>query len=395
MFNYIIVKKREYIFIILTATIFFLLSFTYSFSKENVFTVDDVKIEGKKDLNFSRDKYINQAFKNSFETMISKILLTKDLNKVKNIKLDTIKGLIDSFQILDESFKGQKYSATFKIFYNQKKIKKFLSKKNISFIQPKNISTLFYPLLFVNDEVKNLSENYFYNEWGNNKIENELINFILPIDDLDDIKKIKENKNRIEDLKIEDFVNKYNLENFVFTFMDYKNNKLNVYIKANFNNSMKTKNLSYELSDINNKKELPHNNLQESFSIYFPRLSSTKQGYIDWKWDTTEIENFICGFDEPYTGAMTFIQKEKVYLKDCYSEFNDGPFHPFQSGIIYKINNNSAYIATKSGTLIVGKILNEKNVNIINNLNLGIRLYTPYTYLEESMLHSTEYSPNN
>ncbi len=256
MFNYIIVKKREYIFIILTATIFFLLSFTYSFSKENVFTVDDVKIEGKKDLNFSRDKYINQAFKNSFETMISKILLTKDLNKVKNIKLDTIKGLIDSFQILDESFKGQKYSATFKIFYNQKKIKKFLSKKNISFIQPKNISALFYPLLFVNDEVKNLSENYFYNEWGNNKIENELINFILPIDDLDDIKKIKENKNRIEDLKIEDFVNKYNLENFVFTFMDYKNNKLNVYIKANFNNSMKTKNLSYELSDINNKKEL-------------------------------------------------------------------------------------------------------------------------------------------
>ena len=92
---------------------------------------------------------------------------------------------------------------------------------------------------------------------------------------------------------------------------------------------------------------------------------------------------------------MTFIQKEKVYLKDCYSEFNDGPFHPFQSGIIYKINNNSAYIATKSGTLIVGKILNNKNINILSNLNLGIRLYTPYKYLEESMLHSTEYSPNN
>ena len=50
---------------------------------------------------------------------------------------------------------------------------------------------------------------------------------------------------------------------------------------------------------------------------------------------------------------------------------------------------------TKSGTLIVGKILNNKNINILSNLNLGIRLYTPYKYLEESMLHSTEYSPNN
>jgi len=256
MFNYIIVKKREYIFIILTATLYLLLSVTESISKDNVFTVEDVKIEGEKNINYSRDKYINQAFINSFEIMISKILLTKDLIKVKNTNLSTIKSLVDSFQVLDESFRGKKYSATFKISFNQKKIKKFLSKKNISFIQPKNISALFYPLLFVNNEVQNLSENYFYNEWNNNKIENELINFILPIDDLDDIKKIKENKNKIEDLKIDDFVNKYNVENFIFTFMDYKNGKLDMYVKANFNNSMKTKNFSYKLNDINNKKKL-------------------------------------------------------------------------------------------------------------------------------------------
>ena len=39
-------------------------------------------------------------------------------------------------------------------------------------------------------------------------INNEIISFILPLEDLDDISKIVEMKNRIEDLDIDSFVNK-------------------------------------------------------------------------------------------------------------------------------------------------------------------------------------------
>ena len=95
MKNYLLIKKplfksKEYIFIIITATILLLISFSKSFSEENIFTVDNVKVEGKIDLNFSRDKYINKAFLNSFEILMSKILLLKDLNKIDNIKLKLI-----------------------------------------------------------------------------------------------------------------------------------------------------------------------------------------------------------------------------------------------------------------------------------------------------------------
>ena len=38
---------------------------------------------------------------------------------------------------------------------------------------------------------KNFDENYFYNQWNNIKIKNELINFVLPLEDLDDISKVK------------------------------------------------------------------------------------------------------------------------------------------------------------------------------------------------------------
>lgn len=139
-------------------------------------------------------------------------------------------------------------------------------------------------------------------------------------------------------------------------------------------------------------KDFELTNLQENFSIYFPRLNTLKQGLINWSWDTEDIENFICAFDEPYAGASTFIDGTKVHLKECYSEFNDGPFHPFQAGLIYKIYSGGVFIATKSGTLIVRRVTDAKGKDIIEKLYTGQRFYTPIKYLEDSMTYSAEYS---
>jgi len=122
LINKLLLKSREYIFIILIATILLLISFSKSFSEENIFTVDNVEVEGKIDLNFSRDKFINKAFSKSFEELMAKIVLSRDLEKIKNIRLDKIKNLINSFQILEERFQTEKYKAVFKISYNDKKV---------------------------------------------------------------------------------------------------------------------------------------------------------------------------------------------------------------------------------------------------------------------------------
>ena len=125
LINKLLFKSREYIFIILTATILLLISFSKSFSEENIFTVDNVEVEGKIDLNFSRDKFINKAFSKSFEELMAKIVLSRDLEKIKNIRLDKIKNLINSFQILEEKYQTEEYKAVFKISYNDKRVKNF------------------------------------------------------------------------------------------------------------------------------------------------------------------------------------------------------------------------------------------------------------------------------
>ena len=189
MYKYLIAKFREYIFIILAATIFSLIVFSESHSEENAFIVDNVKVEGVMDVNFSRDKYINKAFIDSFQILMSKILLARDLNKINDIRLKKIKNLINSFQILEETYQSDEYKATFKIFYNDIKVKKLLGQKNISFSLPKNISAVFFPILFVNEEMQYFNDNFFYEHWTTVEIKNELINFILPLEDLEDIKR--------------------------------------------------------------------------------------------------------------------------------------------------------------------------------------------------------------
>ena len=258
MKNYLILKYlipllKEYIFIFLTIIIFLFITFTKSFSEENVFTINNIEVKGAIDLNFSRNKYLNMAFLNSFEILMNKILLTRDLKKVDDVKLKQIKNLISSFQILEESYRKGVYKANIKIFYNENKIKNFLGKENISFSQPENISAVFFPVLFINNEIKDFNENFFYKQWEKVEIKNELINFILPLEDLDDISKIIEMKDRIEELDVDVLVNKYDIKNYVFVLMDYQDKKLSIYLKTNFNNNKISKNISYEVKNINDQ----------------------------------------------------------------------------------------------------------------------------------------------
>ena len=261
MNNYLFLKYaesilRRYVFIFFTAIAFLLLFLTKSFPEENIFTINEILVKGEIDLKFSREKYINKAFLNSFEILMNRILLSSDLPKVKNIKLKKIKTLVQSFKILEEKYSKGEYKAIFKIFYSDIKIKKFLRKKNISFSQPKNISAVYFPVLFIDEEIQNFNENFFYNNWQLIKIKNELINFILPIEDLDDISEIKLMKNKTEEINIDNLINKYNTKNFVFTLMNYQNNNLNIYIKTNFNNNKVSRNISFELKNIKDEKKL-------------------------------------------------------------------------------------------------------------------------------------------
>lgn len=145
------------------------------------------------------------------------------------------------------------------------------------------------------------------------------------------------------------------------------------------------------LEEIRSGKDFPLMQVQENFSMYFPRLYTLKHGFIDWSWNSEDIEHFICAFDEPYAGASTFLNGERVFLKNCYVEFNDGSFHPFQNGLVYKKAKDALFVATRQGSLVVRKITDGNGDNLIPRIETGMRFYTPREHLEEAMTYQAEY----
>jgi len=256
IFKYLTLLLKEYIFIFLISLILVSIPLNKSFGEENVFTINSVKVKGPININFSRDKYINRAFIKSFDILMEKILLSSDLKNVQNRKLKDVKKLINSFQIKEESYRKGEYTSEIKIFFNENKVKDYLREKNISFSLSENINAIFYPVLFIDNEIQSFEENFFYKQWTEVKIKNEFINFILPIEDLDDLFKITKMKDNIEDLDIDNFVKKYDVRNYTFVLMDYSSPKLKIYLKTNFNKNKISKNISYELKKINDTQAL-------------------------------------------------------------------------------------------------------------------------------------------
>jgi len=146
------------------------------------------------------------------------------------------------------------------------------------------------------------------------------------------------------------------------------------------------------LDEVRHGHEFPLMRLQENFSLYLPRLNTLRHGFIDWNWGTEDIERFICAFDTPYPGASTFLHGRKVRLKRCRTDSVDGPFHPFQSGLIYRLTGSACFVASRKGTLIVETVLDETNKNIVRELKPGFRFVTPRPVLDEAMTYSATYT---
>ncbi len=145
------------------------------------------------------------------------------------------------------------------------------------------------------------------------------------------------------------------------------------------------------IGEVGAGKDFSLTRVQENFSLYFPRLYTLKHGWIDWTWNGGEIELFICAFDDPYPGASTFLGKKRVFLKDCCFDPDDGLFHPFQAGLVYRKANGALFVAARDGSLIVKKVVGEDGKNIFAGISIGQRLHTPRQRLEEALTYSADY----
>ena len=115
----------------------------------------------------------------------------------------------------------------------------------------------------------------------------------------------------------------------------------------------------------------------EYIGRYNPKLNTKINGFINWDNSSEMVYRLICAFDEPYEGAKTRYNKQIVKLKDVYLHGGETQNHPLLAGSVIRNDGKWLVVATSdNNNLIVKKILNNKNTNIINKVRAGSRLYS-------------------
>ena len=127
LFNKKFYSKSLYIFLIIQSLIIFFFSTINSEGKS--FDISNIDISTPFEINFNKNEVINAGFKKAFFELIDLIIKSSDQEKIKDISLNEIKGMIESFSIQEEKFVNEVYFVNLGVSFNRKKVFNFLEKK--------------------------------------------------------------------------------------------------------------------------------------------------------------------------------------------------------------------------------------------------------------------------
>jgi len=218
-------------------------------SSNNIFSVNNIEIT--KEISQNREKLVNQAFLKGFDKLINRLLLETDYRKLSNTSLNEIKKLISHYQIVSpDKKKNENKNLKVNIFFDKDRIHDFFYNRNILYSDIVNTEVILFPLLIKKKKYFIYTKNYFYENW-NDENDDNLIQYTLPVENIENIQKINSNKDSIFNLNVPDFFKEYEIENIVFANIEINKNNAEVFLNTRIEGKKVNKRLS-----INEKQNL-------------------------------------------------------------------------------------------------------------------------------------------
>ena len=250
------IPKILYIFFVALSLNIFFFSTDKIFAKS--FDIENIDISRPFEINFDKNQVINEGFERAFFELISLIVSSSDRNKIKKIKLNELKGMIESFSIQEEKFIKEIYYVNLGVSFNKKKIYKYLEERNIFPSVPNRKKFLFIPII-IDENKKDLlifDKNEILKNWNINTEKTHLIEYLLPTEDLEDLDQIKRNYEIIEQYDFNEVTSKYNLDDSIISLIFRNKDGLRVLSKITYNNNVVIKNESFPLRNLNDKDQI-------------------------------------------------------------------------------------------------------------------------------------------
>ena len=237
-------------------------------SQDSIFNVNNIEIIKK--TNTSNKDIANQAIKKAYLKLIDKILLIEDKEKISKMDFTKIKELVSYYQVISNVENDKKEDIViFNIFFDKDKLHNLFYEKDISYAEITDKEFYLLPVLKKDDQYFIFNQNFFYEKW-NDFEDNDLVEFILPFENIEIIQKININKNDLFDVEINTLFLEYSKKNQALLLIDDKNGIVEkIFLRANISGKKINKNL------------LIKNNFKEKDKNYREIIQRTRNEIID------------------------------------------------------------------------------------------------------------------
>ncbi len=323
-------SKNLYIFFLFLSLVLFFFSTDKVHAKS--FNIKNIEVSKPFEINFDKNKVIDEGFIKAFSEIISLITVSSDHKIIKKIKLNQIKGMIESFSIKEEKFIDEIYYVNLGVSFNKKKILNFLENKNIFPSIPIKKKILFIPII-IEENKENLlvfSNNKFYDEWNNDSESFYLIEYILPTEDLEDLKLIKKQYNLIEQYDFKEITRKYYLDDSIVALIFINQNIIRILSRITVNDKIVLINQSFSNINITDSNQLNTiiKNLKIMYEDYWKKFNQINTSiklpiYIKVKGrdnsNVSRLENTLDEVNLIYDYFISKFDKDFIYYQIIYN----------------------------------------------------------------------------
>ena len=221
-------------------------------SDNNIFNVNNIEIS--KETSKNKEKLISDAFKKAFDELINRLLLEEDYKRISKTNLEQIRKLISYYQIISEDENKENNNLKINVSFDKDKMHDFFYSKNILYSDIINTEVILFPLLKKEDQYFIYTQNYFYENWNEEKSDN-LIQYILTTENIENIQRINLNKDNIYKIEVSDFFKEHETDNIVFANIEVKKDTAEVFLNTRIEGKKINKNLSIKNKENLNKIE--------------------------------------------------------------------------------------------------------------------------------------------
>ena len=187
-------------------------------SADNLFFVNNIEIAKKTTNNI--EILANEAIKKGFRELLNKVLLKKDKFKLNSLEFTEIKDLVSYYQIIEGEDEDQN-KIFFNVSFDKDKLHTLFYNIGLKYSDISQSELYLLPIFKKDNQLNIYTNNYFYENW-NKKSKNTVIEFILPIENIEVLQILNVNIENLYNVKISEIFTEYNNKNLALIMVCLK-----------------------------------------------------------------------------------------------------------------------------------------------------------------------------